>query len=489
MNKPIRRVAVFCMVLVFALLLRANWVQAVVADSYADNSNNERVRFDQFAYPRGSIIVGGENGQAITGSDFVNGYRYKYKPTFANGPMYAPVTGYFSQADYGSTALENLENGILSGTDDRLFFGNAMDTLTGKKKQGGNVVTTINPAVQQAAFQAMGNKKGAAIALDPRTGAILAMVSTPSFDPNSVADTSTADGKNFSALSNDPDQPMLNRALRQTYPPGSTFKLVTAATAFETGKYQTPDDQTDTPDHYILPGTNTELKNDSPDENCGGATLKYALQISCNTVYGKLGADLGETKLLAQAQKFGFNNTVDTPIRSVASNFPSDSSPDGTAMDAIGQHNTAATPLQMAMVAAAIANNGKLMQPYLVDEERSPGGTVISKHTEKEMDQAVSPATAQKLQQMMVAVVQNGTGVKAQIPGVEVGGKTGTAQHGVNNSGLPFAWFVSYAKVGNDYPVAVAVVVEDGAAQSEEIAGGSQAAPIAKAMMQAAIGH
>ncbi|MFE9422410.1 peptidoglycan D,D-transpeptidase FtsI family protein [Kitasatospora sp. NPDC006697] len=488
MNKPIRRVAVFCMVLVFALLLRANWVQAVVADSYASNPNNERAKYDQYANPRGNLIVGGPNGQPITRSDQVNGYRYKYKTGFTNGPMYAPITGYSSQA-YGSNGLEGLENGILAGTDDRLFFGNAMDALTGKDKQGGNVVTTINPAVQQAAFQAMGDKKGAAVALDPRTGAILAMVSTPSYDPNSIAGQGDSDSAAWKSLNADQNQPMLNRALRETYPPGSTFKLVTAATAFETGKYQSPDDQTDTPDHYILPGTTTELHNDSPEENCGQATLKYALEISCNTVYGKLGADLGKEKLLAQAQKFGFNSTVDTPIRSVASNFPTDSTPDGTAQDAIGQHNTAATPLQMAMVASAIANNGKLMQPYLVDEERSASGTTISKHTEKSLGQAISPATAQKLQQMMADVVQNGTGKRAQIDGAEVGGKTGTAQHGVDNKGLPFAWFVSYAKVGTNYPVAVAVVVEDGAAQSDEISGGSIAAPIAKQIMQAAIGH
>jgi cell division protein FtsI/penicillin-binding protein 2 len=471
------------MVLVFALLLRANWIQAVVADSYANNPHNERVTYAAYAHPRGSIIVGGPNGQPITTSTFVNGVRFKYQTGFTDGPMYAPITGY--STPYESYGLENLENGILGGTDDRLFFGNAMDTLTGKPKQGGNVITTINPNVQKAAFQAMGDKKGAAVAIDPRTGAILALVSTPSYDPS----LANGDSKTWSALENDPNSPIIDKALKQTYPPGSTFKLVTAATAFETGKYNSPDDQTDTPDVYTLPGTNTVLKNDSDTEACGQATLKYALQISCNTVYGKLGADLGEEKLLAQAQKFGFNTTVDTPIRSAASTFPSDSTPDGTAQDAIGQHNTAATPLQMAMVASAIANNGKLMQPYLVDEERSAGGTTVSKHTDKVMDQAISPATAQKLQQMMVAVVQNGTGTKAQIPGVEVGGKTGTAQHGVDNKGLPFAWFVSYAKVGNDYPVAVAVVVEDGAAQSDEISGGSLAAPIAKTIMQAAIGQ
>ncbi|WP_035847202.1 peptidoglycan D,D-transpeptidase FtsI family protein [Kitasatospora azatica] len=486
MNKPIRRVSVFCMVLIFALLLRTNWVQGVVADSYAENPNNRRTVYDQYSYPRGNIIAG---GQPITRSDFTNGYLYKYKRGYTDGAMYAPVTGFTSQSAFGSNGLENLENGVLAGTDDRLFFRNSLDALTGKQRKGGDVVTTINPKVQKAAFDALSGKKGAAVALDPRTGAILALVSTPSYDPNTIAGTSGADGDAWKALNADQNQPMLDRALRQTYPPGSTFKLVTAATAFETGKYQNPDDQTDTPDQYILPGTSTQLHNDSDDEDCGQATLKHALTISCNTVYGKLGADLGKEKLQAQAEKFGFNSTVDIPIRSAKSVYPTDSTPDGTAMDAIGQHNTAATPLQMAMVAAAIADNGKLMQPYLVDEERSAGGTTLSKHAEKQLGQAVSPATAQKLQQMMVDVVQNGTGRNARIDGVEVGGKTGTAQHGTDNKGLPFAWFVSYAKVGADTPVAVAVVVEDGSAQRGEISGGGLAAPVAKLIMQAAIGR
>ncbi|MCX4747693.1 penicillin-binding protein 2 [Kitasatospora sp. NBC_01287] len=486
MNQPIRRVSVFCMVLIFALLLRTNWIQAVAADSYADNPHNIRSILDEYSYPRGNITTA--DGQPMTQSNLTTAFEYKYKTSWTNGPLYAPVTGYSSQV-YKSNGLESLEDGILSGTDDRLFFGDTWDSLTGKKKQGGDVVTTINSKAQQAAFQGLGDKKGAAIAIDPRTGAILALVSTPSYDPGTFAGSSTADSKAWTSLNADQNEPMLDRALRQTYPPGSTFKIVTAATAFETGKYQNPSDQTDTPDQYVLPGTNTVLHNDSDSEPCGQATLIDAFAISCNTVYGKLGADLGESKLLAQASKFGFNATVDTPIRSAASTFPSDSTPDGTAMDAIGQHNTAATPLQMCMVAAAVANNGKLMQPYLVDQEKSGSGSVVSKHTEKEMDQAVSPATAQKLQQMMVAVVQNGTGKAAQIPGVEVGGKTGTAQHGTDNKGLPFAWFVSYAKVGNDIPVAVAVVVEDGAAQSDEISGGSIAAPIAKSIMQAVVGH
>jgi penicillin-binding protein A len=482
MNKPIRRVSIFCLVLILALMVRTNWVQGVQADAWASNKNNKRQLYDRYAHPRGNIIAGGE---AVTNSDFVNGLRYKYKRSWVNGPMWAPVTGYSSQA-YGSNGLENLEDGVLSGTDDRLFFRNTLDMLTGEQKRGGDVVTTINPKVQKAAFDAMGDKKGAVVALDPKTGAILALVSTPSYDPGSIAGND--DGDAWKALNADPNKPMDNRALKYTYPPGSTFKLVTATAAFENGLYQNIDDTTDTPDPYVLPGTKTELKNESPNERCGNATVKSGLDQSCNTVFAKMGADLGKDKMRAQAEKFGFNSTVDTPVRAEKSVFPDSASLDQTAQDSIGQHDTRATPLQVAMVSAAIANNGSLMQPYLVDSERSASLTTISKHTEKQFSQAMSPATAQKMQDLMVSVVQNGTGKNAQIPGLQVGGKTGTAQHGENNAGMPFAWFTSWAKTPDGQSVAVAVVVEDGSDNRDGISGGRLAAPIAKAVMQAALG-
>nr|WP_202523965.1 penicillin-binding protein 2 [Kitasatospora sp. SID7827] len=465
-------------------MVRVNWVQGVQAAAWANNTHNERVKYDRYAYPRGNIIVG---GQPVTKSDFVNGLRYKYKRSWVEGPLYAPVTGYSSQI-FDASQLEKLEDGVLSGTDSRLFFRNTLDMLTGKPKQGGDVVTTIDPKVQKAGFEGLGNRKGAAVAIDPRTGAILAVVSTPSYDPGTFSGGTDADSAAYKALQDDPNRPLVNRALRETYPPGSTFKLITAATAFETGKYQNPNDTTQTPNPYVLPGTNTPLRNASATEPCEDATVMVAMDYSCNTVFGKMGAELGRDQLRAQAEKFGFNNDkVDIPIRATASYYPSGSSPDGTAMDAIGQHDTRATPLQMAMVAAAIANNGSLMQPYLVAQEGA-AGNAISTHSEHQMSQAVSPATAQKLQQLMESVVQNGTGKKAAIPGLTVGGKTGTAQHGQDNSGLPFAWFVSYAKDASGKQVAVAVVVEDGAAESAEISGGSLAAPIAKSMMQAALG-
>ncbi len=485
MNKPLRRIAIFCALLVLALLARDNWIQYVQASSLQSNDKNRRVSIERYAHPRGDIIV---DGKSITGSVDTSGSDFAYKRTYKNGAMWAPVTGYASQA-FGASQLENLEDGILTGNDDRLFFRRTLDMLTGKKEEGGNVVTTLNAAAQKAAFQGLGNRKGAVAALDPSTGAILALASTPSYDPSTFAGNSTqTDSKAWNRLQkkNDPDEPMLNRALRQTYPPGSTFKIVTAAAALQNGLYSDPDQTTKSPLPWTMPGTSTPLKNEGSIP-CKNATLRVALRWSCNTVFGKVGSDLGKDKMLAEAEKFGFNSEQFTPVRSNASNFDKDMNPSQTALSSIGQFDTAATPLQMAMVASAVANDGTLMQPYMVDELKAPNLDTVAETKPKELSQPLSPQNAQKLQSMMETVVSEGTGTHAQIPGVTVGGKTGTAQHGVNNEGKPYAWFISYAKTDSGSPVAVAVVVEDGAANSDDISGGGLAAPIAKDVMQAVI--
>ncbi|GHJ40285.1 penicillin-binding protein 2 [Streptomyces sp. TS71-3] len=485
MNKPLRRIAIFCGLLVLTLLIRDNWLQYVQADTLKNDKLNRRVAIERYAVPRGDIIVQG--GQEITGHTTANGSDFKYKRTYKDGPMWAPVTGYASQA-FGATQLENLDDGILTGTDDRLFFRNTLDMITGKKKQGGNVVTTLNAAAQKAAFDGLGHKKGAVAALDPSTGAILALASTPSYDPSSFAGNTTKDSDAWTKLQkkNDPDDPLLNRALRQTYPPGSTFKVVTAAAALQNGKYTDVDAPTKSPLPWTLPGTTTRLNNEG-NIPCENASLRNALRYSCNTVFGKVGSDLGEDKMLKEAEQFGFNSEQFTPVRSNASNFDKDMNPSQTALSSIGQYDTAATPLQMAMVASAVANDGTLMQPYMVDELQAPNLDTVEKTTPKKLSQPLTPENAQKLQSIMQTVVQQGTGTSAQIPGVTVGGKTGTAQHGENNSGKPYAWFISYAKTDSGSPVAVAVVVEDGSANRDDISGGGLAAPIAKNVMKAVI--
>jgi cell division protein FtsI/penicillin-binding protein 2 len=489
-NKPLRRIAIFCGLLVLTLLLRDNWLQYVKADSLKDDPLNRRVAIARYATPRGDIIVG---GNPITGSTKTSGDSYndfEYKRTYKNGAMWSPVTGYASQA-YGATQLESIDDDWLTGDDDRLFFRNTLDMVTGKKKQGGNVVTTLNASAQKAAYQGLAKVggKGAAVALDPETGAILALASYPSYDPSSFAGNRTSDQKAWSKLqkSNDASDPMLNRALRETYPPGSTFKVVTAAAALENGTYTSADEKTDSPLPYTLPNTTTELKNEG-NIPCENATMRVALQYSCNTVFGKIGADLGKDKMQKEAEKFGFNSEQFIPVRANASVFPTKMDQPQTALSSIGQFETAATPLQMAMVASAVANDGKLMKPYMVDKLQAPNLDVMSQTEPEEMSRPLSEKNAQILQSMMETVVKDGTGKNALIDGATVGGKTGTAQHGVDNSEKPYAWFISYAKLADgSTPVAVAVVVEDEDANRDDISGGGLAAPIAKNVMEAVI--
>ncbi|MEU0332147.1 penicillin-binding protein 2 [Streptomyces sp. NPDC006193] len=487
MNKPLRRIAIFCGLLVLALLIRDNWLQYVQADKLRADPANRRVTIERYANPRGDIIV---DGDPITGSVETKHGDFKYKRTYENGPMWAPVTGYSSQAFDGSF-LEKVEDGILTGNDDRLFFRKTLDMITGKPQQGGNVVTTLNRAAQKAAFDGLKQRggKGAVVALEPSTGKILALASYPSYDPSSIAGNTNDDAAAWKKLQKkyNPDDPMLNRALRETYPPGSTFKVVTAAAALENGKYTSADQRTETPLPWIMPGTATQLKNEG-NIPCENATMRVALQYSCNTVFGKIGADLGNDKMLEEAKKFGFGTEQFTPVRATASVFSDDMNASQTALSSIGQYNTAATPLQMAMVASAVANDGKLMKPYMVDMLQSSNLDPIAKTEPEELSRPLSSQNAQILQDMMETVVEKGTGTRAQIDGATVGGKTGTAQHGVENSENPYAWFISYAKLSDgSSPVAVAVVVEDEAANRDDISGGGLAAPIARNVMKAVI--
>ncbi|MFF7447568.1 MULTISPECIES: penicillin-binding transpeptidase domain-containing protein [unclassified Streptomyces] len=485
MNKPLRRIAIFCGLLVLALLVRDNWLQYVKADELRTDTDNRRVAIERYASPRGDIIV---DGKAITGHSETSG-DFKYKRTYKDGPMWAPVTGFVSQA-YGANQLEYLEDGILTGNDDRLFFRNTLDMITGKAKEGGNVVTTLNGAAQKAAYDGLEERgKGAVVALEPATGKILALASYPSYDPGKIAGGGESDEKTWKSLDkkNNPDDPMLNRALREVYPPGSTFKVLTAAAALENGLYDSADEKTKSPLPWTLPGTRTELKNEGTIP-CENATLRVALQYSCNTVFGKVGYDLGNEKMLDEAKKFGFTEEQFTPVRSSASVFSDDMEDSQVALSSIGQFNTAATPLQMAMVASAVANNGTLMKPYMVDELQASNVDVIEKTDPETYSEPLSAKNAQILQSMMETVVKDGTGKAAQIDNVTVGGKTGTAQHGENNSKNPYAWFISYAKLSDgSSPVAVAVVVEDEDAVRENISGGGLAAPIAKSVMEAVI--
>lgn len=485
MNRPIRHIAVFTGLLILSLLLRTTWLQFHRSEELADHDKNFRVKIDAYAHPRGDIIVG---GRPITGSVKTGGINFAYKRVYKDGPMYAPITGFSSQI-YGSNHLENLNEKLLSGTDDRLFLQRTLGMFTGEKRRGGDVVTTIDPKAQKAAFEGLGGKTGAVVAIEPGTGKILALASTPSYDPSDFAGSSKKDEAAWNKLQKDKRKPMTNRALREVYPPGSTFKVITAAAALENGKYTDVDAPTESPDPWTMPDTNRVLPNHSPTAPCKNASLNVAMQHSCNNVYGKVSADLGKDKMRETAEKFGFNDPkVDTPTRAAESVFPEEMDRPQTAMSGIGQSSVVATPLQIAMMTAAVANDGTLMKPYLVEELRDPDLDTIEKHTPQVMSEAVSEDTAEKLQRMMEDTAEKGTGRPGRISGVTVGAKTGTAQRGVDNSIPPLAWFISYAKQDDGSPVAVAVMIDpDDSIPRDQISGGGLAGPIAKKVMQAVL--
>ncbi|MEO7979439.1 MAG: penicillin-binding protein 2 [Sporichthyaceae bacterium] len=483
MNTPLRRLSVAVMLLFGLLLLNANYLQVVRADSLHRNNHNPRLIAEEYSRQRGPIVVGGQQiARSVETDD-----RLKYLRTYTDGKLYAPATGFYSLV-YGASGVEQASNSVLAGTDSSLFVRRIIDLLTGTQAKGGSVALTLDAAAQKAAYDGLRklNARGAVVALDPTTGAILALVSTPSFDPGLISGHDTSKVRdNYARLSSMKSRPMLDRALRETYPPGSTFKLVTAAAALESGRY-TPDSKVDNSAELKLPQTSVPLPNENggPCTSAGEATLTVALENSCNVSFGAVGLDLGADALQAQARKFGFDTAYEVPMRSVASHFPENINPPQTAQSAIGQFDVRATPLQMAMVAAAIANRGVVMAPYLVQEVRGPKLEVLNTTKPRAIGEAVSPQTASALTQMMRKVVEQGTGTNGQIPGVAVAGKTGTAQQGGGRT--PHAWFVSFAPADTDPKVAVAVIVEDGA-NAPEISGNGLAAPIAQAVMRAVL--
>ncbi|MEV0903322.1 penicillin-binding transpeptidase domain-containing protein [Streptomyces hokutonensis] len=485
MTRHIRLAAAFCTLLLLALLVNATRIQVFQSRPYDDNPANRRQTIARYDQPRGAILVG---GRSITGSRD-SGEQLRYERTYRDGPLYAPVTGFASQ-EYGTTFLEHSEDGILSGTDEMLSPFPLWNDLTRAQNPGGNVVTTLNPAAQKAAYDGLGTRTGAVAAIEPSTGRILALVSTPSYDPGALSGNGRTTNRSWARLNADPDKPMLNRAVRQTYPPGSTFKVVTAAAALDAGVVTDLDAATRSPDPFTLPGTSTTLTNEG--DGCADAPLRSAFEWSCNTVFAKLGADVGVRNMSGTAEAFGFNDTgVRIPFAVSPSTFDTSVDRAQLALSSIGQYNTRATPLQMAMVAAAVANGGQVRQPYLVERTTRRGGeTVSTAGSSRPVRQAMHPATAVQMKELMEDVVTEGTGTNAAIPGATVGGKTGTAQHGIGNSGTPYAWFVSWAQGERDMEpkVAVAVVVEDASADRSDISGGGDAAPIAKAVMESVLG-
>lgn len=481
MNNPLRRLAGFAAFLLVALMANLTYVQVFKADELRQKPGNARTVLAEYDRERGTITVG---GKAIATSKAATGGQFAYTRVYPEGPLYAHTTGYFSLI-YGATGLERAENPILSGTDDRLLVDRLTQLLAGRAPKGGSVQTTLNPAAQKAALEQLKGRRGAVLAMDPTTGAILAMVSSPTFDPNPLASPqSSVERDAYNKLQNDPASPLLNRAIAQVYPPGSTFKLVTAAAALSSGKY-TKDSLVPAPASIQLPLSTKKLPN-YDNKACGPnnqTTIENALKISCNTAFAGLGLALGDQALRDQADKFGFNSSFSLPLSSATSVFPDNLDKAQTALAAIGQYDVRSTILQMAMVTSAIGNRGIVMNPYIVAQKRGPDLSVLEATTPSEFGRAVTPQVAAELRDMMVTVVASGTGQRAAISGVQVAGKTGTAQQGGGRP--PHAWFVSFAPA-KDPQVAVAVILEDGGGATE-ISGGRLAAPIARAVMEAVL--
>ena len=489
MNRPIRVMAIGCMVMFLALLINANYVQFLNADELNARNDNRRVIDAEFSRERGAILVADNPvAESVRTDD-----RFKYQRTYTRWELYAHLTGYYSYV-YGARDLEQTHNGILSGSDPRLFVNRVIDLVGSEQPSGGSIRLTIDPRVQRAAYEGLtqlaAGSRGAAVALDPRTGEVLAMVSLPTYDPNRLASHDTGDVKQaWNDLTNNPAQPMRDRSREEVYPPGSTFKLVTAAAALSNG-YDS-DTMVNGSAALTFKDIDYTLTN-AGGGSCGTDRIPFiqALKISCNVAFGDIGRDLGEDKLREQAEAFGFGDgdvMRDLPTATSQMTGADPLNEPQTAQTAIGQFEVRASPLQMAMVAAGIANEGTVMRPYVVSEVRAPDLDVIETTAPERLHEAVSPDVAAELTQMMQAVVaeEGGTGSSARIEGVSVAGKTGTAQSADDRK--PYAWFVSFAPV-EDPQIAVAVFVQDATGvASDDVSGGALAGPIAKAMMEAVV--
>jgi penicillin-binding protein A len=495
MNRALLRISLACLAMFVLLLINVNYVQAFESTKLADEPHNVRVFNAQFTFQRGAILATGDGTDVkIAESRLVKGTDV-YQRYYLSGKVYAPVTGY--DTIYGKSGIEEAENSLLSGTDPRLTVHNFTALLTGKQKQGAAVDLTISPAAQNAAYQALyhdGGHAAALVAIQPSTGAILALASYPTFDPNELT---TFDGTQFDKIDNqllrDPQQPLLNRAIQETYPPGSSFKIVTSSAAFSTRLVASPNTLVSAPTVLTLPNRN-HLINDG-GEICGDGNppMIQAFYQSCNTAFGALGIRLTAPVLRNYSSRFGMNRKLSIPLPVVPSVLPEVSGwtdPSLTAFSAIGQFNDAVSPFQEAMFSAAIANHGTLMYPYLVQQVVGPGLSVIQKASPRTLSQAVNPTVASYVQSMMYQVTHNPAGTAAATAGpqatggITIDGKTGTAQNGISNGNLNDAVFTCFVPgiSGGASPIAVGVIVQGGGF------GADAAAPIAVKVIKAYLG-
>jgi peptidoglycan glycosyltransferase len=484
MTKELRRLSVVMLFMFLSLFVATSWIQVVDADALGQNSNNKRTRLDSYEIQRGSIIVDGVAIASSVPSDDM----YRFQRVYTDAPMWESVTGWFNPALQSATGIEQALNTDLSGTGSNAFFAEIERIVSGQPQRGFSVELTLNTAAQQAAYDALQGLEGAVVAIEPKTGRILAMVSTPGFDTNTLA-THDADAANaaYDQLVADPSKPLYNRAIAGNLnPPGSTFKIVVAAAAFASGDW-TPESTLPNPARYQLPQSNDTVSN-AWGGTCGEGdtvTIAEAIRLSCNIPMAELAVELGDDAIREMAEKFGFNQSFDTPLESTPSSYPRALDDPQTALTGFGQGKVTATPLQIAMVAAGLANDGVVMNPRLVDAVIGNDLSVVRSYENTEYGTATDKEVADEVTAAMVASVATGAAQGARIDGVDVAGKTGTAENGSNPYTL---WFTGFAPA-DDPAVAVAVVVENGGGKGQSGTGDTIAAPIAKKVIEAVLGR
>ena len=481
MNRELKRVVIVIMAMFVSLLVSSSTIQVLAADELGRDPRNVRSVYDAYKTQRGAILIDGTPIAYSEASDD----NFRFLRIYEN-PMYSAITGFFSFYQ-GATGLESSMNSFLTGKNSSQFFEQVNALLSGNPVTGASVELTIDPLVQKVAWDALGKLKGAVVALDPKTGNIIAMVSKPGFDANRLAvHDGITSGNNYAEVLADTSSPLVNKAISGTlYAPGSVFKILVAAAAIESGKY-TAESTLPNPVKYKLPGTNTFIQN-SGEGKCGGkatVSIADALRFSCNIPFAQLGVELGQEAIRDQAEKFGFGKTVEIPLRSTASVYPENMDDAQTAMSSFGQFDVRVTPLQIAMMSAAIANNGKIMKPNLIENVVSANLSSLFAPSPQEYASPISESTAASVRNMMIDAVARGVSSNASIKGITVAGKTGTAQNG---KGEPYTlWFTGFAPAENPQ-VVVAVVIEDGGGQGQGGRGNTLAAPIAKKVIQAVL--
>jgi peptidoglycan glycosyltransferase len=491
MTTGLRRTAIAMFVLLGLVFVNLNVIQVFRADDLANDDRNSRTLIRDYDTRRG-LILGAEQTTVLAESEETDG-PLRFRRRYPQGGLFAHATGYHSVV-YGRSEIEDAFNAELAGNTPEAFSRNLADFLAGRERTGDDVVTTLRPAVQQAAVQGLADQRGAVVALNPQSGAILGLASTPGFDPDRLASHDTSEAASYKQqLDTNPHKPLLNRAVREWHPPGSTFKLVTAAAGLASG--MSPTRTFEDPTRLDLPQTEATIGNYGGGTCAGGGqiSLAEALRVSCNTTFAQIGLDVGEQALIAQAEEFGFNAPLIEQLADpLVSRMPDELNRPQVAQAAIGEFDVRATPLQMALVAAAIGNNGTLPRPRIVKAVQDTSGAVLAEYGPSTLTpqgqsdaQALSPRAASTLRNMMTGVVESGTGTAAQLPDTSVAGKTGTAQMRQSEAG-PTVWFAGFAPA-RDPRVAVAVLVEEGGNAGSDATGGGVAAPIARQVLAAAL--